>query len=226
MPCVMITGASRGIGLELARSFAGDGWRVQALCRQPDKAKALKALGDAVTVHRADVSDGLRIASLARDLADLPIDILINNAGIHQGRGAFGETDYDAWSEELKVNVLGPMRLAERFVEQVAASDRKLIVNVSSIMGSIASTSSGGNVVYRSSKAALNMVTRSLSNDLAERGVTVVSVHPGWVQTDMGGEAAAITPERSVADLRALIERLGPEDNGRFFNHDGAEIPW
>ena len=227
MPSVMITGASRGIGLELARSFAADGWDVHAICRHPDKAKALKALGrPPVYIHKADVSDGLKIAGISRDMSEESIDVLINNAGVNQGRAGFGDTDYSAWSEEMKVNVIAPMRMVEYFVEQIAASDRKLIVNVSSIMGSIGANNSGGNVVYRSSKAALNMVTRSLANDLAERGISVVSVHPGWVQTDMGGENAAITPEESVAGLRTLIERLGPEDSGRFFNYDGEELPW
>lgn len=226
MPSVLITGASRGIGLELARSFSADGWTVHALCRQPDKAKALKALGAPVAVYRADVTDGLKIASLSRDLSELSLDVLINNAGTHQARGAFGETDYDAWVEELKINSLAPQRMAERFVEQLASGGRKLIVNVSSVLGSIASVSGGENVVYRSSKAALNMVTRTLAQSLAERDITVVSVHPGWVQTDMGGEAAAISASESVAGLRALIDRLEPKDSGGFFNYDGEEIPW
>jgi NAD(P)-dependent dehydrogenase (short-subunit alcohol dehydrogenase family) len=121
---------------------------------------------------------------------------------------------------------MAPLRLAERFVEQVAQSERKLIVNISSNLGSIAENSSGGRYVYRSSKAALNMVAKSLSIDLADRGISVVMFHPGWVQTDMGGPKAAVTADESVAGMRAVIERLTSADSGRFFTYDGTEIPW
>ncbi|MDH3594985.1 MAG: SDR family oxidoreductase [Rhodospirillales bacterium] len=226
MPSALITGANRGIGLAFARSFAADGWQVYGCCRQPDKARELKDLAGEVTVHRLDVTDGLQVAGLARELAGQPVDILLNNAGIYGSRAGFGETDFEVWPQVFQVNVMAPLRLAERFVEQVAQSDRKLIVNISSRMGSIAENSSGGGYVYRSSKAALNMVARSLSIDLAGRGITVVMFHPGWVQTDMGGANAAVTAGESVAGMRAVIERLTPADNGRFFTHDGGEIQW
>jgi NAD(P)-dependent dehydrogenase (short-subunit alcohol dehydrogenase family) len=226
MPSVLITGANRGIGLEFARSFAADGWRVHACCRHPDKARDLKALEGRVTVHRLDVTDGLQVAGLGRELAGQWIDILINNAGIYGTRAGFGETGYEQWPQVFQVNVMGPLRLAEAFVEQVARSERKLIVNISSRMGSIAENSSGGGYVYRSSKAALNMVVKSLSIDLAERGIGVVAFHPGWVQTDMGGPDGAITAAETVARMRTVIERLAPADNGKFFNYDGGEIPW
>jgi NAD(P)-dependent dehydrogenase (short-subunit alcohol dehydrogenase family) len=226
MPNVLITGANRGIGLEFARSFAADGWSVHACCRQPDKAAALKALAGEVAVHRLDVTDGLQVAGLARELADRPIDLLLNNAGIYGPRTGFGETDYDEWAPVFRVNTMAPLRMAERFVAQVARSERRLIANVSSRMGSIGDNSRGGSYIYRSSKAALNMVVKSLSADLAGRGIAVVAFHPGWVQTDMGGPEAAITAAESVAGMRAVIERLGPADNGKFFNYDGSEIPW
>ena len=230
MPRVLITGANRGIGLAFVRSFAADDWAVHALCRQPEKAKDLREIADAsdggVTVHRVDVTDGLRVASLARELSDFAIDVLINNAGVYASRSSFGDTDFAGWTEELKVNTIAPLRMVERFVEHLARSDRKLVVNVSSKMGSIAENSSGGSYIYRSGKAALNIVSRSLSHDLAERGITVIPVHPGWVQTDMGGPAALITAEESVAGLRKLIDRVGPEESGRFFNYDGTELPW
>ena len=226
MPTVLITGANRGIGLELVRLFAGEGWGVQAVCRQPDKAKSLKEVQGRVTVQRADVTDGLRIASLARALSDEPIDILINNAGHLGGRSGFGETDFDLWLEVLKVNTLAPLRLAERFADHVEKSERKLIVNISSLMGSIARSESGGNYIYRSSKAAVNKVTATLAVDLKPRAITVISVHPGWVSTDMGGPDAPLTPPESAAALRALFERIKPTDSGRFFNYDGEELPW
>ena len=230
MPTVLITGANRGIGLEFARSFADDGWQVRACCRNPDKAKELKSLcagsDGAATLHRLDVTDGLKAASLARELADEPIDILLNNAGIAGPRTGFGETDYDEWLPVFAVNTLAPMRLAERFVNHVARSDRKLIVNISSSMGSIGDNSGSGAYIYRSSKAALNMVTKCLSIDLAGRGICVVAFHPGWVQTDMGGKGAAIAPAESVRGMRAVIDRLSVRDTGGFFNYDGSKIPW
>ena len=228
MPSVLITGANRGIGLAFARSFAADGWRLHACCRHPDRAEDLKALAEegAVKLHRLDVTDGLRVAALARELAEEPIDILLNNAGIMGPKTGFGETDYDEWLPVFAVNTLGPMRMAERFVEQVAQSRRKLIVHITSRMGSIGENSSGGKYIYRSSKAALNMAAKGMALDLAERGITVVMFHPGWVQTDMGGPRAQVTPADSVAGMRAVMERLTPDDSGRFFAYDGSAIEW
>lgn len=235
MPSVLITGANRGIGLAFARSFAAAGWRVHACCRDPDGAEDLAALiadtagadtAGAVTLHRLDVTDGPMIAGLSRELADEAIDVLVNNAGVMGPRTDFGETDYDGWLPVFETNTLAPMRMAEGFVEQLAKSGRKLIVNISSIMGSIGETAGGGAIVYRSSKAALNMVSKSLSVELAPRGITVIAFHPGWVQTDMGGAGAAVTPGASVEGMRAVIERVTPNDSGHFFNFDGHEIRW
>ena len=226
MPTVLITGANRGIGLEFTRAYAKDGWTVHACCRHPDKAKDLKAVAGEVVTHKLDVTDGLQVASLARELADTPIDLLINNAGIYGPRTGFQETDYDDWLEVFQVNTLAPMRVVERFVDHVAKSDRKLIVNISSKMGSIAEATSGRSYVYRSSKAALNMVTKLLSVDLAEKGIAVIAFHPGWVQTDMGGEDAAVPTTESVAGMRAVIGQVTPTDTGSFFNYDGSTLPW
>ena len=226
MPTVLITGANRGIGLEFVRSFAADGWRVHAGCRIPEKAKKLKAIAGDVTCHHADVTDGLQVANFARDLSDEPIDLLINHAGVYGPRGGSGKIDFDAWGEVFEVNTIAPLRVAKRFLEQVSKSERKQIVNISSRMGSIAENTGGGEYIYRSSKAALNMVVKSLSIDLAGRGITVVAFHPGWVQTDMGGPGAAITPEESVAGMRRVIESLTPANTGRFFAYDSSDIPW
>ena len=143
-----------------------------------------------------------------------------------EGAPASAKTDYDVWIETLKVNTLAPLRVAERFAGLVEKSEGKLIVNVSSLMGSIARTESGGNYIYRSSKAALNKVTCTLALDLKPRAIIVVSVHPGWVSTDMGGSEAPVTPAESAAALAGLFERLKPGDSGRFFNYDGQELPW
>lgn len=226
LPTVLITGANRGIGLEFARSFAVDGWEVHACCRSPEKATKLKEIGGKLSTHRLDVTDGLRAASLARELSEVSVDLLVNNAGLLGPASEFGKTDFDDWVDVLKVNCLAPLRMAERFAGHVAGSGRKQIANISSVMGSIAENGGGGRYIYRSSKAALNMVTKSLSVDLAEQGVTVVSFHPGWVQTDMGGEDAAVTAKDSVAGMRRILDRLTPEQSGHFFGFEGHELPW
>ncbi len=231
MSTVLITGASRGLGLEYARQYAAAKWRVHACCRDPDSADALNDLAarsaGAVTVHRLDVVDHGRIDALAEALGDEPVDVLLNNAGIYGGgHKEFGKIDYPRWEETLRVNSLAPLRMVEAFVEHVARSGRKLVVCMSSRMGSMAANTGGGSYVYRSSKAALNAVARSLAADLGNRGITVVVLSPGWVATDMGGAGAPLGPEESVRGMRSLIDRFSPADSGRFFGHDGAEIPW
>ncbi|WP_020592300.1 SDR family oxidoreductase [Kiloniella laminariae] len=226
MPTVLITGANKGIGLAFAKSFAVDGWKVHACCRQPDKAVDLKSIEGNVALHKLEVTDGLRLAGLAREIVDEPIDILINNAGYFGPRLPFGETDYDDWAYTFLVNSMGPLRMAEHFVEHVARSERRLIVNISSKMGSLAANESGGGYVYRSSKAALNMVSKSLAIDLQEKGVSVITVHPGHVQTDMGGEDAPVSISKSVSGLRKVIANVTEADTGKFYNYDGSIIPW
>ena len=225
MPTLLITGANRGLGLEFTKQYLADGWRVHACCRHPDKAKELKAL-EGVEVHRLDVTDALQCANTTRELREEPIDLLINNAGIYGPRSGVEKQDYDAWREVLEINLLGPMRVVEKFLPQLEQAEAPVIVNLSSRLGSIASNEGGGSYPYRTSKAALNMVTKNLAVDLAEKGITVVSVHPGWVQTDMGGESASITPEVSASGLRKVIAGLTPEMTGRFFGYDGKELPW
>lgn len=226
MPSVVVTGANRGIGLALTGGFLADGWQVHACCRHPEKATKLRALEGDLSLHRLEVTDALQVSALARSLADQPVDLLINNAGVRGARGSLGAVDYDNWARVMAVNVMGALRMTEQFAPLVALSDRRLIVNVSSVMGSIARNSGGDDYLYRSSKAALNMVTRSLAVDLATQGISVVSVHPGWVSTTMGGASAPLTADSSAADLRRLFERLQPADSGGFFDHDGNVIPW
>jgi NAD(P)-dependent dehydrogenase (short-subunit alcohol dehydrogenase family) len=231
MPTILITGASRGLGLEFTKQYAAAGWRIHASCRDPDTADGLGAVAagasGAVTVHRLDVADGDRVAAFAHGLRDEPLDVLLNNAGIYGGKNkTFGDTDYAIWLETLNVNLLGPMRVAEAFVGQVARSGRRLIVCISSRMGSMAANTDGASYVYRSSKAGLNAVVRSLAADLRGQGITVVCFHPGWVATDMGGPQAPLSPADSVTGMRAVIERLTPADSGSFLNYDGEEVPW
>jgi NAD(P)-dependent dehydrogenase (short-subunit alcohol dehydrogenase family) len=231
MTSILITGANRGLGLEFVRQCNAAGWRVLACCRNPMQADALKAIAadsnERVSLHRLDVGDLAQIESLARDLRDEPVDVLLNNAGIYGPQNArFGQTDYRAWAEVFAVNVMAPMKMAECFIEQVARSKRKLIASVSSLMGSIGETDQGQHYLYRSSKAALNMVMKTLSNDLRERGITAVVLTPGWVQTDMGGPHAPLQPPESIRGMLKVINGLTIRETGKFFSYDGSEVPW
>lgn len=229
MPSALITGASRGLGLEFVRQLESAGWSVHACARQLDRAHDLKDMGDAIYRHRLDVTDSLQIAGLGRELAGQTLDLVVNNAGIFGDRSGFGETNYESWIQTLEGNTLAPMRIAEGFVDHMARAKPGKLVNISSILGSIANNTSGGNYAYRSSKAALNMVTKGLSVDLEPRNIIVVSVHPGWVQTDMGnfgGRTADVTPAESVRALLKLIAELGPEHSGCFLQRDGTPIEW
>ena len=228
MPTALVTGSNRGIGLAFVQSLAADGWRVYACCRNPDKARDLKRVEGEVHRQRLDVTDGLKVASFARELREdeEAIDLLINNAGTDGGWGSFGKTDYDDWLDAFRINTLAPMRMAERFHDLVARSEKRLIVNISSKMGSIGGLSSGSSHIYRSTKAALNMITRCLSLELAERGIVVVSMHPGHVQTEIGGNGAPIAPAEAVAGMRQVIDGLTREHSGRFYDYQGEELPW
>jgi len=231
MPSTLITGAKRGLGLEFARQYAAEGWQVYATCRDPNSASELRRLADAsdykVQIMALDVTDLASIKAAATELEGQAIDLLLNNAGVGGPRGQkIGNIDYEAWANVLDVNTLGPLRVSEAFADHVARSERKLIVTPTSGMGSIADNASGGAFAYRSSKAAVNMVMRSLAIDLAPRGITCVVINPGWVRTDMGGAHGTQTPAESVTKLRRLIDNLEPAYSGKFFNHDGREYPW
>jgi len=231
MPSALITGANRGLGLEFARQYLADGWQVYAACRDPSSASELRRLADAsghnLRILTLDVTNPASVKAAAVKLDGQAIDLLLNNAGIGGPRGqTIGNIDYEAWANVLDANTMGPMRVSEAFVDNVARSERKLIVTLTSGMGSLADNTSGGSIAYRSSKAAVNMVMRSLAHDLAPLGITCVVVNPGWVRTDMGGPHATLTPTESVTMLRHLIETLGPARSGKFFNYDGREYPW
>jgi NAD(P)-dependent dehydrogenase (short-subunit alcohol dehydrogenase family) len=231
VPTTLITGANRGLGLEFARQYAADGWRVFAACRDPDKAAELRKLADGsggrIRVLRMDVADGASVKAAAAELGREPVDLLLNNAGIGSPpRKTLGSLDYAAWMRVLDVNTLGPVRVVEALLDNVASSDRRLIVTITSGMGSIGDNTSGGSYAYRSSKAAVNMAVKSLSIDLAPRRVTCVVIHPGWVRTDMGGPGGKLSPAESIAAMRAVIEGLGPGDSGKFLSYAGREFPW
>ena len=227
MPTVLITGANRGLGLEFARQYAADGWRVMACARAID-APALRELVAAApqaSAHALDVTDYAAIDRLAAELSAMPIDVLLNVAGV-MGSRRFGETDYAEWAHVLTVNVLAPMKMAEAFVQNVASSEQKKIVTLSSRMGSIGDNTSGGYYAYRSSKAAANAVMKSMSLDLAGRGIIAVPIHPGWVRTDMGGASAPLQAADSAAGMRKVIAALTLADSGKFLQYEGAELSW
>jgi NAD(P)-dependent dehydrogenase (short-subunit alcohol dehydrogenase family) len=221
MPTVLITGANRGIGREFARQYEAGGWRVIATCRDPSK---YDLEGE---VYPLDVTDADSVAALHQELRNEGIDLLINNAGTYGPRGlGFGNLDYDAWENVLRTNLLGPMRVAETFVNHLAASEIRKVVFISSKVGSIADNSSGGAYLYRTSKTALNMAVKSLSLDLADRRIICLLFHPGWVKTDMGGSSALIDAATSVAGMRAVIDRATAAESGHFYTYDGKELPW
>jgi len=228
----LITGANRGIGLELVRQYADAGWRVHACYREPDRARDLKSVVRAhdgqVTAHALDVVDARSRAALAKALKGEPIDLLFHNAGVYGPNGvAFGRnTGEDDWIEVLRVNAMAPLKLSELLVDNVAKSRRRLIAVMSSGMGSIADNTSGGAYLYRSSKSALNAVAKSMAIDLAPRRIIVLALCPGWVRTDMGGSKAPIPVERSVRGLRKVIEEAAPADSGTFIRYEGTPVPW
>ncbi|MBT3237987.1 MAG: SDR family oxidoreductase [Rhodospirillaceae bacterium] len=227
MPTVLITGANRGLGLEFARQYVADGWRVIATCREEKAAPGLADIDGDIGVHQLDITDHASIQALAKSLRKEPIDLLLNNAGVYGPRPVkLGGVDYAAWDDVMHVNTMSPLKVTECFLENVAASDLKKIISITSKMGSIADNEAGGSYIYRSSKAALNAVMKSLSVDLSPRGISVAMLHPGWVRTDMGGPSGLIDAEESVSGMRRVIDGLTLETSGRMLNYDGAEIPW
>jgi len=218
MPSVLITGANRGLGLEFARQYSADGWSVIATARE--SSNELEQLG--VRVERLDMRDFDAVARCGNRLDSL--DLLIANAGTYGPRSVTTREDGEAWLETFAVQTVGPFLLAHSVLPLVERSNGKLIA-ITSRMGSIEDNTSGGYIAYRSSKTALNSAWRSLAID--NRGKVIAAVlHPGWVQTRMGGSSAPLTTEQSVSGMRQVIERLGPNDSGEFFSYDGSRIAW
>jgi NAD(P)-dependent dehydrogenase (short-subunit alcohol dehydrogenase family) len=231
MATILITGASRGLGLEFTRQYLTEGWAVIAACRNPGAARGLRDLElkskGALTVVEIDVTDGASVKRAAGRLQGRAIDVLVNGAGVYGGSGQrLGSLDYEDWRQVLEVNLLGPARMCEAFLDGLERSERRLIVTLTSGMGSLADNTSGGSILYRTSKAAVNMLMRTSAIDLTARGITCIVVNPGWVKTDMGGPNAKLSPEESIQALRRVIAKIGPEDSGKFYNYDGREYPW
>lgn len=236
MSTILITGANRGLGLRFAQCYADDGWRVYAACRSVSP--ELAALADKyaqLTVESLDVTDPESIAALAKRLADEPVDVLLNNAGIYGNASFpdggiahqnFGASDFENWEQVIRVNLFGPMRMTEAFIDNVSRSEQKKVVTLSSEVGSCGLNTSGGMYAYRTSKAAVNMLMQSLGVNLAERGVLAVAVHPGWARTDMGGPNADISAEESVAGVMQVIAQLDRSHVGKLIAYDGSVLPF
>ena len=227
MPTVVVTSASRGIGREFVRQYAADGWQVIAACRHPETVDAeLRAFGDGVRPIAMDVTDLVAVEAVARE-DDGPVDLLLNTAGvIGQGDEGPGEVNYAEWARVLDINTMGPVRVLDAFVERLAAAGGAKAVTLTSGMGSIGDVGSGRALMYRTSKAAVNMAMRARSFTLAPRGITVAVINPGYVRTDMGGPGATISPEESVAGMRRVIDALTPAESGSFLNWRGGGYPW
>ena len=228
---VLITGASRGIGLEMVKYGIEHNWRVFACCRHPQQADSLfslaKLANGRVSVHVADMYELATIQALSYELRNEAIDILINNAGIYgSDKNKFGHVDVQSWINTFQVNSIAPLKVAEALLEQVRMGDKKIIACMSSKMASMDDNGSGGSYIYRSSKAALNAVVKSMSVDLKQDGIKCVALHPGWVKTEMGGPNAEITTRECVTSLFNILRSLKTEDSGRFIDIDGTDIPW
>jgi NAD(P)-dependent dehydrogenase (short-subunit alcohol dehydrogenase family) len=244
MPTILITGANRGLGLEFARQYAQDGWRVIAACRQPAAATQLQALAvgaPAVTVITLDVADPASIRALPQALpaalAEAGLDVLINNAGIFAHNTThtpvapdagqiFGTLDAEGWLHVLRVNSIAPLLVAEAVLPFMRRGQHRTMVTISSTMGSIERMTESGCIAYRSSKAALNAAWRNVALALQADGLIVTSLNPGWVQTDMGGMNATLTPTESVTQLRQVIAGLTLAQSGMFLSYDGKSVPW
>lgn len=221
----IVTGANRGIGLELARQLYRRSVDVIATARNPDAASELKA-SPGVRVEQLDVADAGSVAAFRERLAGETVDVLINNAGKGGPRPALADLDFDMMLDSFLVNSIGPMRVTRAVLGPLRRGAGKLVVSMSSALGSIGNNDSGGAYGYRASKAALNMLNKSLALELGREGFRCVVMHPGWVQTDMGGPHAPVTVDDSVTRMLCVIDGLTQDDNGAFLSLHGKRIPW
>lgn len=218
----MIIGASRGIGLELARQYADAGWRVHATTRTPDRPGKLGGLAGKVTLHSLDVCSDEQIDDLAGALGDTPIDVLIHSAGVI---GARGNGDEATRRETFRINSEAPILVTTALLDNVAASDQKKIALMSSVQGSGRLGGKGG-YLYGDSKGLLNAKFREAEPEWKARGITAVTLHPGYVRTDMTGMMASLSPKKSVKGIRRVMDDLRPEDSGRFVDYKGKTVAW
>jgi NAD(P)-dependent dehydrogenase (short-subunit alcohol dehydrogenase family) len=233
MERIFVTGASRGLGREFVRQYLSHGCHVFAGCRAPEQAHELAALADdsrgTLDILRLDVADEEAIEAALSAVESQPpghLDVLVNNAGLSPRGERFGNVEAQRMLSVFAVNTVAAFMVAQRAVGSLAAGQRPRLVNVSSSMGSLTQKDYGRHYSYGASKAALNMITRASAHDLAERGITVTALHPGWVRTDLGGEHAALDPATSVSGMIGVIERLTLADSGCFYTWAGEYHPW
>ena len=227
---IVITGTNRGIGLEFVRQFLARGDHVDAAVRRPDAAHDLSALaekaGGQLRIFACDTTNEASVIAFAAAIGDVPVDLLINNAGVSGDWEGFFAADLNQALQTFNTNALGTLRVTRALLPHLRRSSTRRIVNISSSFGSIAEATSGMLLGYRMSKTALNMATKVVAQELSGEAFTVLMVHPGWVKTDMGGENAPTTAEESVRGMIAEIERRGPADTGTFFDFVGKTIAW
>lgn len=226
----LVTGANRGLGLEFTKQLLKSGHKVTATCREPEQAQELKSLQSdypELKVLAFDISSPESNTELAVQLKDSEVDVLINNAGHYsKAHVGFDDLSFDGVLHDFSINAIGTLRATQTILPSLRKGEGKKIINISSKMGSIHDNTSGGSYAYRMSKAAVNMATRSLANDLKQDGFVVLTFHPGWVQTDMGGPNALIGPEESIAGMLKVIENAGAHESGRFWDYRGQELSW
>ena len=228
MSTVLITGANRGLGYEFVKQYSENKFDVFACCRNVNEAKKLKELAEIsenIKIYELDVGNVKTIQNLSKQLQNEKIDVLINNAGIYRS-STIGNINYEEWIESFKVNTIAPYQIVENFLEQIINSDLKKVVSITSKMGSIDDNTSGGSYIYRSSKTALNSMMRSLTHDLKNQGVATLTLHPGWVRTDMGGPGGWINSIESVQGMIKQIDKLTIDDSGKYLDYAGKFINW
>jgi NAD(P)-dependent dehydrogenase (short-subunit alcohol dehydrogenase family) len=223
MPTLLVTGAGRGLGLEIARQYAEVGWSVIATVRRDADGEKLRALG--ARVELLDMRDFSAVASFGKRMGSEPLDLFIANAGMTSPGAMRTGEEAERFLEVFAVNSVAPTLLASALAPSIVAAKGKMIA-ITSQMGSIADNGSGGWLAYRASKAALNAAWKTLAVELEEKPIAIAMLHPGWVKTDMGGGGAPLTPAESVTSLRQVIEGLTAEDKGLFLNHRGKTLPW
>tara|TARA_B110000879_G_scaffold203391_1_gene280929 strand:- start:183 stop:869 length:687 start_codon:yes stop_codon:yes gene_type:complete len=228
MSTVLVTGANRGLGYEFVKQYSENKFDVLACCRNIHEAKKLTELAEIsnnIKIYELDVGNIKTIKNLSQQLRNEKIDVLINNAGIYRS-STIGNINYDEWMESFRINTIAPYQIVEAFLDQILNSDLKKVVSITSKMGSIDDNTTGGSYIYRSSKTALNSMMRSLTHDLVDRGIATLTLHPGWVRTDMGGPGGWIDSFESVQGMIREIDKLTIDDSGKYLDYAGKSINW
>lgn len=228
MSTVLVTGANRGLGYEFVKQYSKNNFNVLACCRSAENASELQELAKEVKnikIYELDVGNINIIKNLSRQLRNEKIDVLINNAGIYRS-STIGNINYNEWMESFKINTIAPYQIVEAFLDQILNSDLKKVISITSKMGSIDDNTTGGSYIYRSSKTALNSMMKSLTHDLVDRGIATLTLHPGWVRTDMGGPGGWIDSFESVQGMIREIDKLTIDDSGKYLDYAGKSINW